>query len=366
MTSRDKATGYLPEKFRADRHLVMAAVASYGDRLALADEKLRDDREVVLAAVRNRPQALRWASLRMRRDPEVAMEAVRRWGHAIQFVDPSNPSMTDLALEALRKDPSTWSHLVYGGPLFNDATFLRKAVSLSPQILRCVPIAIRKNEALFKEILLAALDKNEAALAQASGAILADPDFILRAGEKRFYALAYAAGRAAKDPRVLAMKDDRERVERSLKQGSWYGLGAASVRLQTDLDLIKKVIASCKAEPKYVGQNLHPSVWKDRKVVMDLLKAGPRLLAGAPWRIRSDRELVLVAVGQDGAAFAAVDRVLREDREVVLAALKSRPDLTKEILLLARGGVQWDDEVRKHVSKNKTKASNGRVGAAPR
>ena len=205
------------------------------------------------------------------------MEAVRGEGYAIQYVDPSNPGMREIALEALREEPHSRSHLPFA--LLQDPAFLREAVPLSPRIVGSLPDAVRRNEALCKELLLAALEKDAFALAGAPGAILGDPDFILRAGEKRFYALGYAQGDASSDPRVLAMRDDRKRVERAIERGEGYPLAAA---------------------------------------------------------------------------FSAVGRALREDREVVLAALRDRPDLVKEILRWARGGVQWDEEVRKYVVEDIT------------
>jgi len=357
--SRGSVLGQLPERFRADRDVVLAAVGSYGDSLMWAGEALKNDREVVLAAVRNWPRALRWASPQMGRSPEIGMEAVRREGYAIQHVHPDNPGIRRIALEALREEPNACSHMPHD--LLQDPAFLREAVPLSPRIVGRLPDAIRRNETLYKELLLSALENDEIALAGAPGAMVGDPDFIARAGEKRFYALAYAQGRAAKDPRVLAMKDDRKRVERAIEQSAGYALGAASVRLQTDPDLVRKALSCSKIDGKYLGRYLHPSVWKDRKIAVALLKAGPLLLAGAPWQVRADREMVLAAVEQDGAAFSVADRVLRADREVVLVALRSRPDLAKEILCSARGGVQWDEDVRKHAVKDITKASRGQT-----
>jgi len=339
----------LPEKLRADREVVLAAVGNYGDNLMSASEEFKNDREIVLAAVRNNPRAVTWAGPQTKRNPEICLEAVRRDGYAIQNMDRSTPDMRRIALEALRQNPASF-HSMLGIPM-DDPAFLREAVPLCPRLVGYLPDAVRRNEALYKELILAALEKDEAALAGLPGIIQGDPEFVLKAGAKRFYALAYAQGPAAEDPRVLAMKDDRKRLEQAIEQGDVYALGAASARLQSDPEIVRKVVTSSKVEGKYLASLIRPSLWDDRQVILKLLGAAPQLIMGAPWKARADRELALAAIEKDGAVFPSLDRLLRADRQVVLAALKSRPDLVEEIMRAARGGVQWDDEVRAETAR---------------
>ena len=158
---------------------------------------------------------------------------------------------------------------------------------------------------------------------------------------------------------MLAMKDDRRRLEQAIEQGDIYALGAASARLQSDPDILRKATAAAKANGKPLAlPQVRPSQWDDREAMRKMLRAAPRLILGAPWKAREDPELVLVAVQGDGEVFLSLDRLLRANRRVILAALKSRPDLVREIVCTARGGVQWDDEVRAEIARALRKAGS--------
>jgi hypothetical protein len=94
----------IPEEFRADRAVVLAAVTAdshgAGESLRAASEELRDDRELVLAAITNDSycehdddgtgcSALEWASERLRADKDVVQDvvlaAVELNGAALQY-----------------------------------------------------------------------------------------------------------------------------------------------------------------------------------------------------------------------------------------------------------------------------------------
>ena len=75
---------YVSVELRADRELVMAAVAQDGLALEYASEKLRADREVVWAAVMRDGHALEYASEKLRAD------RLLRW-ISVDQIDGSGP-----------------------------------------------------------------------------------------------------------------------------------------------------------------------------------------------------------------------------------------------------------------------------------
>eukprot|EP00928_Gymnodinium_smaydae_P047656 TRINITY_DN31811_c0_g1_i1.p1 TRINITY_DN31811_c0_g1~~TRINITY_DN31811_c0_g1_i1.p1 ORF type:complete len:254 (-),score=60.18 TRINITY_DN31811_c0_g1_i1:288-1049(-) len=72
----------------ADRDVVLAAVHRSGSALRCAVAELQADREVVLAAVKQNGLALRYAAEHLRADHAVVMAAVENDGQALRFADP--------------------------------------------------------------------------------------------------------------------------------------------------------------------------------------------------------------------------------------------------------------------------------------
>mmetsp|Transcript_72253 Transcript_72253/g.202794 ORF Transcript_72253/g.202794 Transcript_72253/m.202794 type:complete len:380 (+) Transcript_72253:97-1236(+) len=88
------ALKYAPEEFRATAEVVLVALRSYGYSLPFVHPELRQRREVVLAAVRQNGAVLCYCSEEHRSDREVALAAVASNGYAVRYVG-----------KALRQDP---------------------------------------------------------------------------------------------------------------------------------------------------------------------------------------------------------------------------------------------------------------------
>lgn len=86
----------LPDEFRADKEIALAAVKGNPDMLAFASKELRSDREVVFACVQRDGRALRHSVLQADRD--IVMAAAMQNSDALDYAD-----------EALKKDTSLMS-----------------------------------------------------------------------------------------------------------------------------------------------------------------------------------------------------------------------------------------------------------------
>ena len=60
-----------PDKFKADKEVVMAAVAAWGQAFEYASDELKADKEVVIAAVETYPAALRFAHEKLQNDDDL-------------------------------------------------------------------------------------------------------------------------------------------------------------------------------------------------------------------------------------------------------------------------------------------------------
>ena len=83
---------------RADREVVLKAIARNGAALQHASAALRADHEVVLAAIAENPTALGYA------DREVVLQAVQRNPQSLDFAAPSVTCCSDFWLLALAAD----------------------------------------------------------------------------------------------------------------------------------------------------------------------------------------------------------------------------------------------------------------------
>eukprot|EP00971_Amphidinium_carterae_P074136 1465199-Amphidinium_carterae.1 len=79
----------LPERYRADREIVLAAVKQNGNALEYAAEECKADREIVLAAVQGSGPlsgwALRYATEECQADHEIVLAAVQQDPDAIEW-----------------------------------------------------------------------------------------------------------------------------------------------------------------------------------------------------------------------------------------------------------------------------------------
>ena len=89
---------------RADREVVLKAIARNGAALQHASAALRADHEVVLAAIAENPTALGYASMELRADREVVLQAVQRNPQSLDFAAPSVTCCSDFWLLALAAD----------------------------------------------------------------------------------------------------------------------------------------------------------------------------------------------------------------------------------------------------------------------
>lgn len=330
--SSGSALSHASTKLRSDREIVLAAVTNNGHFLRVAAEPLRADRGVVLAAVQSHGEALRFAAPALRKDPEICLAAVRQKGSMIQVVGHRVPGYRKIALAAVRQDGRALRYVSVA--VQKDREVALAAVSQSGGVLGTAPPEIRRD----REIALAAARRQVYALADADGRLLVDPDFILAAARHNPYALAYALGPAASDPRIKAMREDRKLFERAP-----HALGGASDRLKSDPELILRAIASCGPGAIHCASQ---TLWDNERFVLRAIETSPWVLRHAPWRIRADPRYVLAAVTKDGLTFALADRTIRDNKAIAIAALKSNPRLLESFDRLARGGVQWDPDVR--------------------
>ena len=89
---------------KADKEIMLAAVAKDGDALEHASEALKVDKEFVLAAVAKNGRALEHASEALKADKEVVLAAVAKDGKELQHASEALKADKDVVLAAAKRE----------------------------------------------------------------------------------------------------------------------------------------------------------------------------------------------------------------------------------------------------------------------
>eukprot|EP01051_Picozoa_sp_SAG22_P004045 SAG22_NODE_208_length_15237_cov_22.602774_6_plen_1481_part_00 len=267
---------------KADREVVLAAVAQDGNALEHAAEGMRADREVVLAAVAQLAavakggNALEDAAEFLKADREVVLAAVAQSGNALEDAAEFLKADREVVLVAVAQSG--------------------KALAYAAEFLKAD-----------REVVLAAVAQSGEALAYAAEGMRADREVVLAAVAQDGEALAYAAEflRADREVVLAAVAQDGEALE------------DAAAGLKADREVVLVAVAQNGEALAYAAEFLRA----DREVVLAAVAQDGEALAYAAEFLRADREVVLAAVAQSGEALAYAAEFLRADREVVLAAV---------------------------------------------
>jgi hypothetical protein len=145
------------DRLRNDKAFLLRALDAglYYDAI---EGELRDDRDIVLQAVRSQPHQFEGMPEAFRADREVALAAVSRkgYGYNIRHCPEALRDDEELALAAIRFDgPACLAHT--SQRLREDRDFIGKAVSIHPKSLEYVSDTLKADNA-FMEAMKAAAD----------------------------------------------------------------------------------------------------------------------------------------------------------------------------------------------------------------
>lgn len=254
----------------------MEAVRQSGDSLEYASPELRNDPDVVLEAVRNSPRSIRYAStelrndrdfvvramiwkgktsadlakwlptLELREDREFMLRAAARNSAALQFASKelrSDPRIVLAAIETSRP----WSfHPLQHAPmeLQFDRDFLLAVAQTKGGVreLECAPEYIWND----RDVVLAAVKNDAAALKHASGRLRGDREIVLAAVQNCGYALQYASE---------GLRGDREVVLAAVKTDG-VALEYASEDLRGDREVVFAAVKKSTGVLRYASFDL--------------------------------------------------------------------------------------------------------------
>jgi formylglycine-generating enzyme required for sulfatase activity/uncharacterized protein len=296
----------LPQKYKKDKEIVLAAVKSnefLGDgAFKYADDSLKKDKKFVLVVVNTNGSTLEYVDNSLKKDKEVVLAAVRKFGLALEYADDLLKKDKEVVLAALKKGGHAL--FVADDSLKKDKTFILTAVKQNSSVFAYVDKSFKKD----KGIVLEAVKKDGSSLAYADDSLKKDKEVVLAAVRKFGLALEYADD---------LLKKDKEVVLAAVKQNS-SALKHADKLLKKDKGIVLEAVKKDGSSLAYADDSLK----KDKEVVLAAVKQNSSALKHADKSLKKDKGIVLEAVKKDGSSLAYADDSLKKDKEVVLAAAK--------------------------------------------
>lgn len=258
--------------------------------LSFASERLRDQDDVAMAAVRADPGAFRAVSPRLRGCRELLETAMQLSKHNIdilRFASDELRNDRELVTQCIKQGKA--SLLDASRELQTDRDFVLEAIRLNGSFLEHASHRFRDDD----DVVECACSDSMANYCFASERIRSKPALLKRL--------------------VLFLKENPEKAKVLMRNIPTCAIDEDIALLMfelvdlDDFDLVRRI-------PGFV---IHGEVWKSAKA-----KFGLERLLDLNWEGYPMKELALFAVRKNGCLYAQASRALRNDRDVVMAALQ--------------------------------------------
>lgn len=294
----------LPLKFRSEKEIVLMAVAKYPNCIEyVSDKELLDDREVILAGINSDHYedycengiVFSFASRRLRADRKLLELALPKFGAALNYA--SKDLQLDIALNKQAIEISSEDVKGY----------------MSSYSLNSMPKEIQHN----KEIILHALQYQFLDIGAIPDSLLNDRDIGLAIIKADFtYGFSILGQK---------LRDDFDLVKKAVEIDG-NNLQHASKRLKSNFEIISTALDSSLCAAKFIDPN-HP-ILKNKEEILRIIKKHDRLKRSKPsywnWWRKNYWEF-----NDENSFFRFLDKKLREDKDIVLAALPLKAPVLK-------------------------------------
>ena len=278
----------VPSEFKADKEIVMTALANDGTALQLLSDEMKADKEVVLFAFSNGCKNLYHVSDELKADKDVVLAAVSNDGNTLKY-----------ASDVLKADKEV----------------VMKAISCEGLYASsyCIKYALKEFNP-DKEMVLAIVSKLGNALEYAPQEFKADKEVVMKAIScEGLYASSYCIKYALKE-----FNPDKEMViEIVSKLGD--ALEHATDTFKSDKEVVMAAIANDGRALEYASNELK----SEKEIVLAAITNNGEALEYASDEFKSDKEIVMAAVSQNGYALKQISDELKADKEVVMAAVSN-------------------------------------------
>jgi len=317
------------DRLKDDRDVVLKAITNndfFGYLLKDASTRIKGDKEIVLKAVSGNGFALQYASLKLRDDYNVVLQATKSNWYALKFASPrlqDNYEIVKIAVQGDRVNISTED----GKTHFSALEFSSKRLQDNKEIVK-LSVAIRPLSLQFAseklkddyDIVSFTLTDNFASLAAiqfASVRIQNDDTFIKKYLKKDPYFLKFVTQK---------FKDDKALVLPIISKTPEY-FEYISPRLQNDENIVTNMVNKKPQLIKFASLNMR----NNKKLMIDIVKTNPQLVRYASMELLKDKDIAIATIQsatsryksyECGSAIYYLDKSIFSNKEIFIELVK--------------------------------------------
>ncbi|CAE8626810.1 unnamed protein product, partial [Polarella glacialis] len=339
--------GLLPSKFQRDKKVILTCIEKDWQAIELVAERqlcqnVWADLDFVRAAVLQNAQCMSQAEDKIWDDSEIVISAMKQ---DIKIIDLAEEDIQEklwnneeVVMEAIKQDPKAIRKAAKGMWLQKEVVL--PAVTGDWTVMNFCPKSNAKGWWADRDIVLAAVAQCADALGLADKLMWEDRDLVLSAVKTSYEILTKCPGHLKSD-----YYQDRDMVMEAVQQDA-MALKEFNEEFFSDLEVVaiaarQNIVIIDSVQPKFTKRYLEdhtialllvehdvqnferiPDILKQEKdILLAAIKQKGSLLRGADKKLRKDRHFVMAAVQQDGLAleFASID--MKQNLEIVTAAV---------------------------------------------
>ena len=321
-----------------DPDLVTKAVTKDGLLLQYANPRLRIDKNIVLSAIRSNYLAYQFMNPTLFSDITVVSALVEKDGLLLEKVKPALRSKLLIVLKAIKQNHQAYRFMhksfwrnqdictellskdgllleFVDGQLKDRDRLVKLAIMQNGEALKFAPQAFRRDHG----VVSMALNNKPSAWKYMDSSLLKHRDLALRVLKEDGLQLAILEEKFRRDPNMVAVAIDQNyRAFHSMDSELWKNQMVVT-------GLVKKYGLALEF--------VDPELRTQRDLVKLALKQNGLALEFLPAELKADRNLVLTAVRSNGESLKFAHNKLRGDLDLILEAAKGNLDSIKHALV---------------------------------
>ena len=313
----DSCLKYASKALQNDKEFVLKLVQIDWRVFQHVSAELRDDPQMVLAATKKCSFNFRWASNRLLNNKEFVLSGVNIYWGVLKYATRKIQSNIEVVATALGKSLKAFEYVNIPK---SDRDYMLALIKMQALGLKFAAEELRKD----KEIVLTAVTQNGKALKFASAELQKDKEVVLAAVNQNGKALKFVSAELRKDQEVVLAAVTQNWKAVMFAKDLMSDIFKGEVSKEFTRKIIFILVQNWGSIINYV-----PELQSDREIVYMAVNQNGWALSYASRKLRNDPEIVLAAVRRHGLALMFASEALRKDKQIVLAAIKQDPRASK-------------------------------------
>lgn len=312
----------LSPQLQQNAYFAFIAIINNADMVDHLNPSLASDNEFLIYLLNYNGLFLNRIQSHYRNDPSLVSTAIKQNGLAFEFASLDLKNDPNIAKIAIRQNRAAAAYL--GESLLNDRAFIISILQEDGLTLRYLPMQLRENA----QYVIIAIKQNKKA-SIAIGRLLRnnaefylhliqdDLSMLVRASEKMKSNKTFMLNCLKYHTEAFIYVDKKLRTNLSFLQAAY--LQDSKVLQFYTIDEIKKLIPIESS----IFEDLSESYYSNKEVVLLALQQNGLFYHLLSTNLKKDRELILTAIKQNGSVFHMLENKFKNDYEIIQEAIKS-------------------------------------------